>query len=135
MLGVAKVYALVVVVSLLVGVHAVKDDVSCLGFGHGAVDNLGQRHALPLGDGAPSFHAVVARDLSARGQRLEIVERELQRFLDELADLKPPRRLAGHRVHHIVHGQRRRIAVGLEIFRYVCLGKFLGQLVSPCSRG
>ena len=51
---------------------------------------MGELHALPLADAAPSLDAVVTRDLRARRHGAEIRERVLGRLLDEAIDLQPP---------------------------------------------
>src|SRR5262249_54303501 len=66
--GVLEIQALVVFLPALPErVEAVDDDVARPRLDADGVQQRGQPHALPLGDGAPAFHAVVPGDLGPRG--------------------------------------------------------------------
>src|SRR5438309_5054346 len=83
MIGVIKVNAFIIGVSVFVRVSAVKDHVPCGGEGLGQREELAEGRALPLADGTPSLHTVMTRDLRACGKRAQLRQRETGGQLDQ----------------------------------------------------
>jgi hypothetical protein len=88
--GVPEVDALVVrrIIGLVQRIRAVKHHVAHARQHAHPVEDRAEGQARPFRDGAPTLHAVVARDLGAGGQSAPIREREARWTLDEPAHLK-----------------------------------------------
>src|SRR5262249_42248874 len=88
--SVDQIYALVIIGSLIIGVHAMEDDIVGFRAWLYALDNPGQRNAFPFGDGAPSFDAIVTRDLSPRRHGLKLRKRKLHRLRHQTGNFQSP---------------------------------------------
>lgn len=71
-------------------VGTMQDDISRRRLDAGKAQQMGERNASPLGDGAPAFDAVMAGDLGAGRKHLQISERNLSRPISKTVDLQSP---------------------------------------------
>src|SRR5690242_15751421 len=72
------------------GIHAVEHHVTRMRLCLCLIQNQRQRHARPLGNAAPAFDTVMARDLSSRRHRLQLGKAQGQRLLDQSGNLEAP---------------------------------------------
>ena len=87
--GIDEVDAFVIVLSIEIVGTAEEDEASIL-LQPGLVEQQGELRTRPFADRAPTFHAVVPRDLRALGQAPDVVEAQAQRFMHQSAHLEPP---------------------------------------------
>src|SRR6185312_14934416 len=71
-------------------VGTIEGDEAGIGLQPRALDDTTQLDSLPLADATPSLDAIVSRDLSPWGHASQLLERQLQRPLDEPADGELP---------------------------------------------
>src|SRR5882724_3565122 len=126
--GVDEIDAFKIIVAVAVSVHAAENNILGLGHRLDSIHNLFQAHPFPFADDTPTFDAIVACDLRARGHGFQISERETRRLFNQAGDLEAPFGPLILRIGSIVHRNRRRIAVGAKRWRDLLIGKFLSEL-------
>src|SRR6266511_1522758 len=126
--GVDEIDAFIIIVAVAVGIHTAKNHILGLGQRLDSIHDLFQAYAFPLTDDAPTFDAIVTRDLGARWHGFQFSERETRRLFNQAGDLEPPFGPLILRIGSIVHRNRRRIAVGAKRWRDLLIGKFLSEL-------
>ncbi len=73
-----------------IGFHRDIHDVSGLGVDPDKMQDVGERHANPLGDVGPAFFTGEFGDVAARRVALEVSNREQRRLMDHAIDGEPP---------------------------------------------
>ena len=97
-------------------------------------ENLAQRHSGPLTDGAPTFDAIMARDLRTRRQEPQCRQGEMQRFRDQAIDLEPPVLKLCLSQALVLDRIRRAGAIRLESGRDVRRSEFMGERMTADQR-